>query len=125
MTGDRSLRTLVADAAEAIESSGQIIGYSAGSTARYELFHAPNSICAHKVRSVLAFHHIPYVSHPLNLFQGQTYLPAYVRLRMDGKRMQGLRGKQLAGESLLRKTPVEVARNVVNQHPNKNQDPDS
>jgi 2,5-dichlorohydroquinone reductive dechlorinase len=36
------------------------------------------------VRSVLAHHRIPYSSHTVNLFAGQSYLPAYVRLRMIG-----------------------------------------
>lgn len=49
-----------------------------------ELFHAPNSICSQKVRSVLAHHGPAYVSHSVNLFEGQTYLPDYVRLRMLG-----------------------------------------
>ena len=51
---------------------------------RFELFHAPNSICSQKVRTVLAYHRIPHAAHTVNIFAGQTYLPSYVRLRLLG-----------------------------------------
>lgn len=54
------------------------------------LFHAANSICAQKVRTVLAHHGIPYRSHLLNIFAGDTYDPAYVRVRMAGCAAAGL-----------------------------------
>lgn len=53
-------------------------------TPRYELFNGANSICSQKVRAVLAHHALPYVSHTVRMFEGQTYLPGYVRLRMVG-----------------------------------------
>ena len=56
---------------------------------RFELFHAPNSICSQKVRTVLLAHDIPFASHPVNLFEGQSYLPDYVRLRMMGCNLRG------------------------------------
>lgn len=78
------LRSLVIDAQDALAGESALVGEKDGPTPRYDLFHAPNSICAQKVRTVLAHHEMSYVSHPVNLFQGQSYLPAYVRLRMVG-----------------------------------------
>ena len=78
------LRTVVAGAREALGSKGQVLGHSAGTAPRYELFNGANSICSQKVRTVLAHHGLSYVSHTVNLFLGQTYLPGYVRLRMIG-----------------------------------------
>lgn len=54
------------------------------------LFHAPNSICSQKVRAVLAHHAIPHTAHLLNIFAGETYDPAYVRVRMLGCTAAGL-----------------------------------
>ena len=54
------------------------------------LFHAPNSICSQKVRAVLHHLDIPYWSHLLNIFAGDTYDPAYVRVRMSGCSAAGL-----------------------------------
>lgn len=53
-------------------------------TPRYVLYNAPNSICSQKVRVVLAAKGVPYESRSLNLFEGETYLPDYVRLRVKG-----------------------------------------
>jgi 2,5-dichlorohydroquinone reductive dechlorinase len=79
-----SLELEVASVQAALADPGQLIGCGPGGRPRYELFHAAGSICSHKVRAVLAFHDLAYRSHTLNLFAGQTYLPAYVRLRMAG-----------------------------------------
>ena len=57
---------------------------------RLHLYHAPNSICSQKVRAVLAQIGEPYVSHSLNIFGGESYDPAYVRLRMTGCAAAGL-----------------------------------
>ena len=81
---DETVASSVALAREALGSRGDVIASAAGATPTLELFHAPNSICSQKVRSVLAHHASAYVSHPVNLFEGQTYLPQYVRLRMLG-----------------------------------------
>jgi 2,5-dichlorohydroquinone reductive dechlorinase len=81
---DRALELLVADVGLALGSKGNIIGVASDGMPRFVLFHAANSICSQKVRCVLAHHRIPYMSHEVNLFAGQTYLPAYVRLRMIG-----------------------------------------
>ncbi len=62
----------------------------AGPDTTLHLFHAANSICAQKVRTVLAHHRIPYRSHELNIFAGDTYDPAYVRMRMAGCAAAGL-----------------------------------
>ena len=81
---DRALELLVADADDALGSKGKVISAASDGMPRFVLFHAANSICSQKVRCVLAHHHMAYSSHELNLFAGQTYLPAYVRLRMIG-----------------------------------------
>lgn len=47
------------------------------------LFHAPNSVCSQKVRVVLLEAGTPFYSHQLNVGKGDTYLPAYVRLRAE------------------------------------------
>jgi len=79
-----SLETLVAGARLALDSDGELIAQVRGEAPRFELFSAANSICSQKVRAVLAHHGQAYRSHSLNLFGGQTYLPAYVRLRVRG-----------------------------------------
>ena len=80
---EQVLETLVADAGRALGDNGKLMG-SATTRPRFELFSAPNSICSQKVRCVLAYHGIPYISHSINLFKGESYLPEYVRLRMRG-----------------------------------------
>jgi 2,5-dichlorohydroquinone reductive dechlorinase len=79
-----SLHTLVNDARTALNSTGARVGPQAPGTPRYELFSAPASVCSQKVRAVLAQHGAAYRSHSVDLFGGQTYLPAYVRLRVIG-----------------------------------------
>ena len=81
---DQELMAIVAGARAALSSSGEPHGDEPGKTPRFELFHAASSICSQKVRVVLAQHRLPYLSHMLNMFIGQTYLPGYVRLRMVG-----------------------------------------
>ena len=80
----QALESVVAQAREALGSRGNVIGPDAAEAPRFELFHAANSICSQKVRTVLAYHGVPYANHSLNLFKGDTYQPAYVRLRMIG-----------------------------------------
>ena len=60
-----------------------------GDASALHLFHAPNSICSQKVRAVLAFHRLPYWSHSLDIFKGETYAPEYVRLRFEACRLAG------------------------------------
>ncbi len=79
-----SLHTLVNEARSALNSAGARVGPQAPGTPRYELFSAPASVCSQKVRAVLAQHDQAYLSHSVDLFGGQTYLPAYVRLRLIG-----------------------------------------
>lgn len=78
------LEPAVAEVQTALADDGSLIGCDTSARPRYELFHAAGSICSHKVRAVLAHHGFGYRSHTINLFTGQTYLPAYVRLRMAG-----------------------------------------
>ncbi|MBL0421555.1 glutathione S-transferase family protein [Ramlibacter sp. AW1] len=79
-----SLESLVADARNALGTPADRIGPRTDAAPRFELFNGPNSICSQKVRAVLAQHQIPYLSHSMDMFAGQTYLPPYVRLRMHG-----------------------------------------
>jgi len=57
---------------------------------QYELYHNVGSICAQKVRSVLAELAVPYVSHdiPIVTEDWATYRPDYVKLRIAGSRGQ-------------------------------------
>lgn len=81
---NQHLISTAAAAREALGNVGELIGCANDGMPRFELFHAASSICSQKVRSVLAYHAIPYTSQSLSIFQGQTYLPDYVRLRMIG-----------------------------------------
>ena len=81
---DRVLDLLVSEAEAALGIAGEPVGAKPGEVPRFALFHAANSICSQKVRCVLAHHGLPFVSYGVNLFEGQTYLPEYVRLRMGG-----------------------------------------
>jgi 2,5-dichlorohydroquinone reductive dechlorinase len=82
MTTD--LQTAVSDARTSLKRPGENIGTAVSASPRFELFNAPNSICSQKVRTVLAHRGIPYRSQHVDIFEGETYLPAYVRLRMAG-----------------------------------------
>jgi glutathione S-transferase len=53
------------------------------------LFHAPNSVCSQKVRIVLFEADAPFYSHQLNVGKGDTYQPAYVRLRAEACQANG------------------------------------
>lgn len=81
---EQTLESLVADACSALGKPARHVGPEADRTPRFELFNGPNSICSQKVRAVLAQHQMPYLSHSMNMFIGQTYLPQYVKLRMVG-----------------------------------------
>jgi 2,5-dichlorohydroquinone reductive dechlorinase len=69
---------------EALNCAQQEIGEALHSSPRYELFHAANSICSQKVRTIFAHQGVPYVSREMNITAGQTYLPSYVRIRTLG-----------------------------------------
>ena len=81
---DNGLDVIVAGARKALGDKGQRLGPVSEQPSRFELFNGANSICSQKVRTVLAHHEVPYVSHTVNMFLGETYLPGYVRLRMVG-----------------------------------------
>lgn len=84
------LETVVANARAQLSAPTELIGRPTGSKARFELFHAPNSICSQKVRAVLAHHEMAYVSSSMSIIAGETYLPNYVRLRMLACDLEGL-----------------------------------
>ena len=79
---------LIEDLCETLGDAGEIVGALA--EPRFDLFHAANSICSHKVRVVLAQLGTAYRSHVLNIFAGQTFLPGHVRLRLIGCARGGL-----------------------------------
>lgn len=81
---------LVSETCEFLGDEGQYIGRVQGIAPRFALFHAPNSICSHKVRTVLAHHKIAYSSHSMNIPAGDTYFPGYVRLRLRACEQAGL-----------------------------------
>ena len=65
------------------------IGVPNGHDTRFELYHSAPSLCSHKVSTVLAEKHIPYMSHDMSIMPigkaiPQNYRPSYVRLRMLG-----------------------------------------
>lgn len=57
---------------------------------QYELYHNVGSVCAQKVRCVLAELALPYISHdiPIVTEDWATYRPDYVKLRIAGSRGQ-------------------------------------
>ena len=69
---------------------GTPVGGQSGQAEKLHLYHAPNSICSQKVRIVLAQTGQAYESHLVNIFEGESYDPAYVRLRMSGCVAAGL-----------------------------------
>jgi 2,5-dichlorohydroquinone reductive dechlorinase len=87
------LSTAVAAARAPLKHPVELIGGTpdaASAPVRFELFHAPNSICSQKVRAVLAHHGLVYWSHTMSIVAGDTYLPDYVRLRVLACEQQGL-----------------------------------
>jgi 2,5-dichlorohydroquinone reductive dechlorinase len=85
------LLAAVAAARAPLASPTERIGSEGGAQApRFELFHAPNSICSQKVRAVLAHHGLAYTSNTMSIVAGETYLPGYVRLRMHACALAGL-----------------------------------
>lgn len=86
-----NLEELVDAANESFTSAyrNRVVNGDAGSTPRFELYHAAPSLCSMKVRTVLAEKQVPYFSHDLNLMirkaeAPECYLPGYVRLRLQG-----------------------------------------
>jgi len=63
----------------------------AGPRPHLHLYHALTSICAQKVRATFAATDQSYISHPLELFRGDSYDPAYVRVRVHGCESAGLK----------------------------------
>ncbi|VCU71664.1 2,5-dichlorohydroquinone reductive dechlorinase [Pigmentiphaga humi] len=87
----RDLEAMVRGARRQLGRPPEPIGSLQGDgSARFELFHAANSICSQKVRVVLAQHDMPYLSNAMHIGAGETYLPEYVRLRMAACDLAGL-----------------------------------
>lgn len=70
-----------------------------GDEAVLHLYHAPNSVCSQKVRSVLFQQRRAFVSHLLNIFRGDTYDPSYVEARVSGCTEAGYALAMSHGES--------------------------
>jgi 2,5-dichlorohydroquinone reductive dechlorinase len=85
-----TVREITARLTATLGGAGEVPGLGLDGQPRLELFHAANSICSQKVRAVLAQHEMPYLSHTMNIFAGQTYLPDYVRLRLIGCERSGI-----------------------------------
>ncbi|MEM9706108.1 MAG: glutathione S-transferase [Pseudomonadota bacterium] len=69
----------------------RIVGAADSEPPRFEVYHAPFSVCSHKVRFILLERRIPFVSHEvrMNLVDHKApppdnYKPGYVRLRLQG-----------------------------------------
>ncbi|MCA8883576.1 MAG: glutathione S-transferase family protein [Rhodobacteraceae bacterium] len=67
---------------------GSVLGNDADPALHF--FHAPNSICSQKVRTVLHHLNIPHWSHLIDVFHGESYDPLYVRARHAGCKAAGL-----------------------------------
>ncbi|MEM8917487.1 MAG: glutathione S-transferase family protein [Pseudomonadota bacterium] len=104
MTAVNSLEQLVEDANADLDALGQsfVFGAPEGETPRFELYHAPFSICSQKVRTVLIEKGLAFSSHHLDLPVSEThasdsYRPSYVRLRLrgapDGMMVSGYTGQ--------------------------------
>jgi 2,5-dichlorohydroquinone reductive dechlorinase len=85
-----SLETLVSETRHALSSEGELLFDNRKARPRFELFHAADSICSQKVRTVLAYHGLGHIAHTMDMSRGQTYLPSHVRLRMIGCETLGL-----------------------------------
>jgi 2,5-dichlorohydroquinone reductive dechlorinase len=89
--GEQEVNKMLATVKGMVEDLGATLGSGEvirpvrpGEIPRFALYHAANSICSQKVRVVLAQLQLSYLSHTLNIFAGETYLPSYVRLRLVG-----------------------------------------
>ncbi|MEM6681932.1 MAG: glutathione S-transferase family protein [Pseudomonadota bacterium] len=67
----------------------RVVAAGSDQTPRFEVYHAPFSVCSHKVRAVLLEKQIPFISHEMkmNLVAHDApcpdnYKPGYVRLRL-------------------------------------------
>src|SRR5688500_18427661 len=89
MTNDRQLQ----DIAEISARFPGVVVPLGGQEARphLHLYHALASICSQKVRATFAAIGQTYVSHPLDLWEGDSYYPAYVRARLHACAAAGLR----------------------------------
>lgn len=79
----------VAVSTESSLTDDMSVSGKAGQGIVLHLYHAPNSICSQKVRTVLTTLDQSYVSHQVNIFEGENYSPHYVRLRAMGCRSAG------------------------------------
>ena len=60
---------------------------------RFESYHAPSSICSEKVRSVLFFKGLDFISYDVDLISEENYKPEYVAMRNLGRDNRPLIGQ--------------------------------
>ena len=60
---------------------------------RFESFHAPSSICSEKVRCVLIYKGLDFISYDVDLMSGENYHPEYVAMRNLGRNNRPLIGQ--------------------------------
>ena len=85
-----ALTSQEANGALAARFPGVLQDFGRGAKDAVDIYHAPNSICSQKVRAVLAQKRRSYVSHIMDIFAGDTYDPAYVRVRLSGCRSSSM-----------------------------------
>lgn len=78
---EKKLDEVVLELRRMLQSSVDDANEESRSDARFELFHADDSVCSYKVRAVLAHHGAKYDSRLMSFAEGETYLAPYVRLR--------------------------------------------
>ena len=76
-----SFDQIVRKATKCIRSQHQI---GLESNPRFLAFTAPSSICSEKVRCVLSFKQVSYISYNVDLFSFENYHPDYVQMRTLG-----------------------------------------
>ena len=81
---------IVAECRKCIKSK-RVIGNDP--SPRFESFHAPSSICSEKVRCVLFFKGVDFVSHDVDILTEENYQPEYVAMRSLGREERPLIGQ--------------------------------
>ena len=82
--------SIVADARNCMKNK-RVVG--SDPRPRFESFHAPSSICSEKVRCVLHFKGVDFVSHDVDLVVAENYQPEYVAMRSLGREGRALVGQ--------------------------------
>lgn len=81
---------IVAECRKCIKSK-RVIGNNPNP--RFESFHAPSSICSEKVRCVLFFKGLDFISYDVDIMTEESYKPEYVAMRNLGRANRPLIGQ--------------------------------